>query len=250
MLAYRGHVRFTGVVIAVAIALTAFSAGASANVMVWRASLSGSYTSDATTTDQECGEDYNTPLTVTSSETGTLKTTKAALFDAWHAGKKPELAIESDMKPLKLAGSKTRTSGLSARDVPNGCNGPAQTSDCSTKSFSSLGTLYGMPIGRKLQVALSLDMDGVFKLQGGEWERCALAMGQASMPNWTNPKDDAAGLQAIADIPLKKLFAKHPRPFTVKGTLARSGSETLRPATSTWQYRFDFTLKFTFVRHA
>jgi hypothetical protein len=242
--------RLTGVVIAVAIALTALTTGASANVMVWRASLSGGYTSDATTTDQECGEDYNTPMTVTSSETGTLKTTKATLFDAWHAGSKPMLSIQSDLKPLKLAGSKSRTSGLSRRDVPNGCDGPAQTSDCSTKSFSALGTLYGIPVGRKLRVALGLDMNGVFKLQGGEWERCPLAMGQASMPYWTNPKDDAEGLQAIANVPVTKLFAKHPRPFTVKGTLARSGTETLRPATSTWRYRFDFTLRFTFVRHA
>jgi len=216
--------------------------------MVWRASVSGSYTSDATTTNQECGEDYKTPMTVTSSETGTLKTSKATLFDAWHAGKKPELAIHSDLKPLKLAGSKTRTSGLIQRDLPNGCNEPAQTQDCSTKAYSALGNLYGFPVGRKLRVALGLDMNGVFKLQGGEWERCSLAMGQASLPYWTNPRDTAQDLQAIADIPVKKLFARHPRPFQVKGTLARSGGETLRPATSAWRYTFDFTLKFTFVR--
>jgi hypothetical protein len=242
--------RLTGVVIAVVIALTAFSAGASANVMVWRASLSGAYTSDATLTDQECGQDYKTPMTVTSTETGSIKTAKATLFDALHFGKKPALTIQSDLKPLKLVGSKSRTSGLSARDVPNGCNGAPQTSDCGTKSVSALGTLYGIPVGRKLHVALGLDMNGVFKLQGGEWERCPLAMGQASMPYWSNPKSGAEGLQAIANVPVTKLFAKHPRPFTVKGTLARSGTETLRPATSTWRYKFDFTLKFTFVRHA
>jgi hypothetical protein len=224
------------------------SASASANIMVWRASLSGSYASDATTTNQECGDDYNTPMTVTSSESGTLKTTKATLFDAWHAGKKPELAIHSDLKPLKLAGSKTRSSGLIQRDLPNGCNGTAQTQDCSTKSYSALGTLYGMPAGRRLHAALGLDMNGVFKLQGGEWAKCSLAMGQATLPYWTNPKDDAAGLQAVADIPVAKLFAKHPRPFQVKGSLERSGHDTLRPAESTWHYKFDFTLKFTFVR--
>ena len=216
--------------------------------MVWRASVSGSYTSDGTTTNQECGEDYKTPMTVTSSESGTLKTNKATLFDAWHAGKKPELAIHSDLKPLKLAGSKTRTSGLIQRDLPNGCNEPARTQDCSTKTYSALGNLYGFPAGRKLHAALGLDMNGVFKLQGGEWERCSLAMGQATLPYWTNPKDTAEDLQAIADIPVKKLFARHPRPFQVNGTLARSGGETSGPAKSAWNYKFDFTLKFTFVR--
>jgi hypothetical protein len=235
-------------VIAGVTALTFLSGSASANIMVWRASLSGSYTSDATTTNQECGEDYKTPMTVTSSESGTLKTTKATLFDAWHADTKPELAIHSDLKPLKLAGSKTRTSGLTQRDLPNGCNEPAQTQDCSTKSYSALGNLYGFPVGRKLHVAVDLDTRGVFKLQGGEWARCSLAMGQATLPSWTNPKDSAEDLQAIADIPVKKLFAAHPRPFQVKGALARSGGETLRPATSAWRYRFDFTVKFTFVR--
>jgi hypothetical protein len=224
------------------------AAPASANIMVWRASVSGSYTSDGTTTNQECGEDYKTPMTVTSSESGTLKTTKATLFDAWHAGKRPQLAIHSDLKPLKLAGSKTRTSGLVQRDMPNGCNDPAQTQDCSTKSYSALGNLYGIPVGRKLHAALDLDMRGIFNLQGGEWQKCSLAMGQATLPYWTNPKDDAQDLQAIADIPVKKLFARHPRPFQVKGTLARSGGETLQPATSGWSYKFNFTLKFTFVR--
>jgi hypothetical protein len=240
--------RLAGVLIAIAVALSAFTASASANIMVWRASMSGSYSSDATTTNQECGEDYKTPMTVTSSETGTLKTTKATLFDAWHAGKKPELAIHDDMKPMKLAGSKTRTSGLSQRDLPNGCNDPAKTLDCSTKAYSALGTLYGTPVGRKLHAALGLDMNGVFKLQGGEWQRCPLAMGQAALPWWSNPKDTAESLNAIADVPVKKLFAKHPRPFQVKGTLARSGGETSGAAKSTWSYKFDFTLKFTFVR--
>src|SRR4051794_36130456 len=132
--------RLAGVVIALAIAFGALTASASANILVWRAAISGTDTSDAATTHQEGGEDYKTPMTVTSSETGTLKTTKAALFDAWHAGKKPELAIHNDMKPLKLAGTKTRTSGLVQRDLPNGCNDPARTLDCSTKSYSSLGT--------------------------------------------------------------------------------------------------------------
>src|SRR3954447_3221751 len=189
--------RLTGIIITAAIALTSLSASASANIVVWRASVSGSYTSDATTTNQECGEDYKTPMTATSSESGTLATTKATLFDAWHAGKKPELAIHSDLKPLKLAGSKTRTSGLSQRDTPNGCNGPAQAQDCSTKTYSALGNLYGSPVGRKLHVALGLDMNGVFKLQGGDWDRCSLAMGQATLPYWTNPKDHAEDVQAI-----------------------------------------------------
>lgn len=235
-------------VIAGAMALAFSSAPASANIMVWRASVSGNYSSDATTTNQECGEDYTTPMTAASSESGTLETKKATLFDAWRAGRKPELAIHSDLKPLKLAGSKTRTSGLGGRDFPNGCNDAAQAQDCGTKAYSAFGTLYGIPVGRRLHVALGLDMNGVFKLEGGEWQRCPLAMGQAALPYWTNPKDSAEGLQAIADIPVKKLFAAHPRPFRVHGTLARSGGETSGPATSAWRYRFDFTLRFTFVR--
>jgi hypothetical protein len=240
--------RLSGVVIAVVTALAVFSGSASANIGVWRVSMSGSYSSDATTTNQECGADYKTPMTATSSESGTLKTTKATLFDAWRAGKKPEFAIHSDLKPMKLAGSKTRTSGLIQRDLPNGCNDPAQPQDCGTKDYSALGTLYGIPVGRKLHVALGLDMNGVFELHGGEWQKCPLAMGQGALPYWTNPKDTAEGLNAIADVPVKKLFAKHPRPFKVTGTLARSGGETSGPAKSTWSYKFDFALKFTFVR--
>jgi hypothetical protein len=37
---------------------------------MWRVSVSGTYRSDATTTNQDCGEDYKTPVTVTSSEAG------------------------------------------------------------------------------------------------------------------------------------------------------------------------------------
>jgi hypothetical protein len=240
--------RSAGVVIALSIALGALAGSASANVKVWRASVSGSYSSDATTTNRECGQDYKTPMTVESSETGTLKTTKGTLFDAWHAGKKLELAIHDDMKPLKLAGSKTRASGLEQRDLPNGCNDPARTLDCSTKSYTSYGNLYGIPVGRKLRVALGLDMNGVFNLAGGEWQRCPLAMGQAALPYWTDPKHPEEGLNATLSVPVAKLFARHPRPFQVKGTLARSGTETSGPATSTWSYKFDFTLKLTPVR--
>jgi hypothetical protein len=240
--------RVAGVVTVLVLALGAFAGSASANIMVWQASVAGTYSSDATTTNQECGADYKTPMTVSSSETGTLKTNKATLFDAWRAGSKPELAIHNDMKPLKLAGTKTRTSGLDLRDEPNGCTSPPRTLDCSTKSYSSYGTLYGRPVGRKLQASLGLDMNGVFNLQGGEWQRCPLAMGQGALPYWTNPKDTAEGLLASVFVPVTKLFAKHPRPFQVKGTLARSGGETSGPAKSTWSYRFDFTLKFKFVR--
>jgi hypothetical protein len=235
--------RLAGAVTSLALALGVFAGSASANVTIWRVSMSGSYGSDATTTSTECGEDYKTPMTAASSETGTLRTTKSTLFDAWHAGRKPELAIHDDTKPMKLAGSKTRTSGLLQRDLPNGCNDPAQPLDCGTKNYVSWGTLYGFPVGRRLHASLGLDMNGYFKID--EWQKCALAMGQASLPGWTDPKDSAQGLQATADIPVTKLFAKHPRPFRVKGTLARSGTEDEGRVTSTWSYKFDFTLKLT-----
>lgn len=240
--------RLAGVTIVLAVVLGAFAGSASANIMVWRASVSGTYTSTATTTNTECGEDYKTPMTASSSENGTLKTVKATLFDAWRAGKKPELVIHNDMKPLLLAGTKTRTSGLEARDLPNGCNNPPRALDCSTKSYSSWGTLYGVPVGRRLSAALGLDMNGYFKLGGGEWQHCPLAMGQAALPYWTDPKHPEQGLNATVDIPVAKLFAKHPRAFQVKGKLVRSGGETEGSASSTWNYEFDFVLKLAFVR--
>lgn len=234
-----------GVLIALTLALGALAGSASANVIIWRASLSGTYTSDATTTNTECGDDYKTPMTASSSESGTLRTVRTTLFDAWHAGKKPELAIQNDMKPLRLAGSKTRTSGLQLRDEPNGCNNPPRALDCSTKSWSSYGTLYGIPVGRKLRVALGLDMNGVFKLSGGEWQHCPLAMSQGALPYWTDPKHPEAGLNATVELPVSKLFARRPRPFEVRGTLARNGTETLGRASSDWRYEFNFTLKLT-----
>src|SRR6476659_1349080 len=99
--------RLAGVVIAFAVLLGAFTGSASANVTIWRVSVAGSYRSDATITAQECGQDSKTPMTATSSETGTLRTNKATLFDVLHEGKKPLLQIENDMKLMKLAGSKT-----------------------------------------------------------------------------------------------------------------------------------------------
>jgi hypothetical protein len=224
------------------------SSTASANVSVWRVSVSGTYRSDATTTNQECGEDYRTPVTVTSSETGTVKTKKATLFDVWHMGTKPQLAIHDDMKPLKLAGSKTRTSGLVQPDLPNGCNDPAKELDCGTKNFSSLGTLYGTPTGRKLRVSVGLNMNGVFNVDGGGWQRCALGIGQSTIPYWSNPNHPEEGLLASTGMPVAKLFARHMRPFQVTGTLARKGTETSGAATSTWSYKFDFTLKLIPVR--
>lgn len=242
--------RIAVVTASVALALGLLAGSASANVIIWKVSLSGSYQSNGSVTNQECGEDYKTPMTATAFESGTVQTKRATLFDAWHAGKKPELAIENDMKPMRLAGSITRTSGLEERDTPNGCNDPAQALDCSTKSFRSPGTLYGIPVRRRLKVAVGLDAGGSFDVAGGRWERCPLAMDQGAIPFWTNPKEPAEGLNATVRVPVGKLFAKHPRPFTVAGTLARSGTSDEGAASATWNYKFDFKLKFTFAGRA
>jgi hypothetical protein len=237
--------RMSVVLVMAAGALGAFAASASANVEAWRVSVAGTYSSDATTTNLECGENYNVPMTGKSSESGTFKSKKATVFDAWHAGTKPELAIADDTKPWRLQGAITRTSEMAMRDEPSGCHEPVQTPACGTKAFTSQGTLYGIPVHRKLMAELGLDMNQAFKLDGGSWEKCPLGMGQAGMPFFPNPKDTVEGLNPPVRIPAAKLFARHARPFQVKGTLQHKGAEKLSPATTDWTYTFEFTLKFT-----
>jgi hypothetical protein len=215
----------------------------------WRASLSGSYRTEATVTNSQCGENYATPMTAGAVESGALRTTKAAVVVAFRANGQPEFQLKSSSSPLLVAGTITRTSGLDNRDEPRGCHPPSGAQDCGTKSFTSQTGLAGEPTGRKVfDVAIELDVNSYFKVAGGGFQHCVLGPGQSALPVFADPKYPGAGINAVAPIPTSKLFARHRRTFTVKGTLSHSGRETTGAAISDWTYSFDYTLRLTPVR--
>src|SRR4051794_23759329 len=95
---------------------------ASAVVHVWRVSLSGTYSSESTVVDNQCGEGFKRSLTGTAKESATVKTKKTALVAVLRLGHgQPEFILHDDRKPLFATGSITRTSDLARRDEPRGC---------------------------------------------------------------------------------------------------------------------------------
>ena len=232
------------------LALALFPGAAPAAVHVWKASLSGTYASQASVTNNECGENFNTPMTAAASETATVKTTKTALVDVFRLGHgQPEVTLHDDQKPLKLAGQITRKSDLASRDEPAGCQGRGAPGGCGQKSFTSRGALFANAAGRRLRgVSISLDQNGVFDVAGGGFTGCVLGAGQSAIPYFANPKNDSEALLPLAPVPAKKLFAAHRRAFSVRGKLAHSGSEDTGSGKSDWSYVFSFTLKLTPVR--
>jgi hypothetical protein len=217
-----------------------------ANATFWRASLSGSYRTEATVTNSQCGDDYTTRMTANAVETGVVRTTKGAVVIAFRAGRQPEFQLESDAKPLLLAGAITRASGLDTREEPRGCHSAPGAQDCGTKSFTSQAGLAGQPTGRKVfGVAIELDLNSYFRVAGGGFQRCVLGAGQSALPIFADPKYSGAGLNPVVPMPASKLFARRRRAFKVKGTLSHVGRENTGPAISDWSYNLEYTLNLT-----
>jgi hypothetical protein len=208
--------------------------------------LSGTYRTEAKVTNSQCGDDYGTTMTASAVETGVVRTTKGATVLAFRAGGQPEFQLKSSAKPLLLAGTLTRTSGLSTRDEPRGCHPATDAQDCGTKSFTSQAGLAGQPTGRKVfDVAIELDLNSYFRVAGGAFQQCFLGPGQSALPVFADPRYPGAGINPTVAMPASKLFARHRRAFKVKGTLSHHGSEKTGPATSDWTYSFEYTLSLT-----
>src|SRR4051794_19346014 len=225
---------------------------ASAVVHTWKVSLSGTYSSESTVVDNEGGEDSRTPMTGPATESATPRTKKTSLVDVFRLGHgQPEFVLHDDRKPLWATGSITRSSDLARRDEPRGCfpGGTQATQDCGTRTFLSRVAFYPSATGRRFHgILIGLDQNGVFDVSGGGFESCILGAGLGGIPFFSNPKNEAEGLQPLAPVPTKKLYGARRRPFTVHGKLARSGGEDTGQGRSTWSYVFDFTLKLTPVR--
>jgi hypothetical protein len=239
--------RAYGLIASVVLATALAPANAPAsNATSWRASLSGTYRTEAKVTNSQCGDDYGTTMTASAVETGVVRTTKGATVLAFRAGGQPEFQLKSSAKPLLLAGTITRTSGLSTRDEPRGCHPATDTQDCGTKSFTSQAGLAGQPTGRKVfDVAIELDLNSYFRVAGGAFQQCFLGPGQSALPVFADPRYPGAGINPTVAMPASKLFARHRRAFKVKGTLSHHGSEKTGPATSDWTYSFEYTLSLT-----
>jgi hypothetical protein len=220
-------------------AAVAAPATAHAQTAKFRASISGTYSQQGTTTNDNCvqpdGSDTGkqVSLTATSTESDTFKSVRPVTIEASRYGRDKTFGAGS-LKPLTTKFTLHRESGLSGSSTPKGCHPNesqfADPPDCGTKTKTYRIRAYGRSDKSAFSFGFS---DGYTTIHPDDpFTGCFLA-GGGQWPGYV--------LSGAAPVKMSKLFNRRVRTIVVHGE--NSGTTHEEPgASGTGTYRLSWTL--------